>query len=88
MEGAPHTAKRTIDVSLGCPLHPYIKEEGRRPAGLEGRAMGGPTRTPSPSRIPLSFSLPSFHVLPISVYRGRTSPLGAGLSLSWPIRPI
>ena len=33
MEGAPHTAKRIIDVPLGCPLPPYIKEEsGGRPA--------------------------------------------------------
>ena len=32
MEGAPHTAKRTIVVSLGFPPPAYIKEEGRRPA--------------------------------------------------------
>ena len=36
VEGAPHTAKRSnrsIVVSLGCPLPPYIKEQGGvRPA--------------------------------------------------------
>ena len=39
MEGAPHMAK-TIDVPLGCPLPPYIKEEGEE-AGYQGRAMEG-----------------------------------------------
>ena len=32
MEGAPHTVKRNLGV-LGCPLPPYIKEQGGgRPA--------------------------------------------------------
>ena len=48
MEGAPHTAKRTIDVSLGCPLPSYIKEGRRRWPARRGRAKGegSPTRTP------------------------------------------
>ena len=56
MEGAPHTAKRTIDVPLGCALPTYIKEgeRGRRPGGA--RHGGSPTWTPSPSRMrPPSF---------------------------------
>ena len=45
VEGAPHTAKRSqgsIVVSLGCPLPPYIKEQGggSRPRG-EARHRGG-----------------------------------------------
>ena len=47
MEGAPHMAKRTIDVPLGCPPPPYIKEQGGRPAGPRGRAR---RRSPPPSR--------------------------------------
>ena len=41
VEGAPHTAKRSqgsIVVSLGCPLPPYIKEQGRRRPALGGGA--------------------------------------------------
>ena len=47
MEGAPHTAKRTIDVPLGCALPTYIKE-GEEEAGQGGGAPwgGSPTRTP------------------------------------------
>ena len=41
MEGAPHTAKRTIDVPLGCPPPPYIKEGGRRGRPKGRRAIGG-----------------------------------------------
>ena len=35
VEGAPHTAKRSVInlCVLGCPLPPYIKEQGGRPAG-------------------------------------------------------
>ena len=44
VEGAPHTAKRSkgsIVVSMGCPLPPYIKEQGgRRPAKEEGAPRG------------------------------------------------
>ena len=39
MEGAPHTAKRTIDVPLGCPPPLYIKERRRKLA--RGRAPWG-----------------------------------------------
>ena len=41
VEGAPHTAKRSIDQLLslwGAPLPPYIKEQGGGAAGQEGRA--------------------------------------------------
>ena len=41
MEGAPHMAKREIDVPLGCPLTTYIKEGRREAGGQEGHAMGG-----------------------------------------------
>ena len=40
MEGAPHTAKRTIDVLWGAPLPPYIKEGRRRPT-TKGLTIGG-----------------------------------------------
>ena len=43
VEGAPHTAKRSMIncVSMGCPLPPYIKEQGgRRPAKEEGAPRG------------------------------------------------
>ena len=53
MEGAPHTAKRTIDVSLGCPPPPYIKEWRRGGPALSRRAQGG-IPTPGGSRIPPS----------------------------------
>ena len=37
VEGAPHTAKRSNDqlLCLGCPLPPYIKEQGGGAAGQE-----------------------------------------------------
>ena len=43
MEGAPHTAKRSMInlCVLGCPLPPYIKEQGGRPAGLGVRQGEG-----------------------------------------------
>jgi len=43
VEGAPHTAKRSLIncVSMGCPLAPYIKERGEEAAGQGGRAKGG-----------------------------------------------
>ena len=37
---------------LGCPLPPYIKEQGGRPAGPVGRARRSPP-PPSGSRTPL-----------------------------------
>jgi len=40
MEGAPHTAKRTIDVPLGCPTPPYIKERGEEVVGQEEARQG------------------------------------------------
>ena len=54
VEGAPHTAKRSIDQLLclwGAPLPPYIKEQGGggRPRG-EARQGGSPT--PTGSRTP------------------------------------
>ena len=54
VEGAPHRAKRSkrsIVVSMGCPLPPYIKEQGREAAGEEEGAAGG-TPTPTGSRTP------------------------------------
>ena len=55
MEGAPHTAKRSkesIVVSMGCPLPPYIKEQGRRRPALGGARQGSRIPTPSRSRFP------------------------------------
>ena len=55
VEGAPHIAKRSqgsIGVSMGCPLPPYIKEQGRRRPALGGGAPKG--GNPTPSRIPPS----------------------------------
>ena len=46
MEGAPHTAKRTIDLPLGFPPPPYIKEGRRRRPTKRGAPWGSPTRTP------------------------------------------
>ena len=43
VEGAPYTAKRSkgsIVLSMGCPLPPYIKEQGERSASL-GVHQGG-----------------------------------------------
>src|SRR3954468_5291277 len=58
-KGAPHTAKERSQgstcVSWGCPLPPYIKEQGGGRPALEGRAKGrgspppGGSRTPFPS---------------------------------------
>ena len=46
MEGAPHTAKRTIDVLSGAPA-PIYKGGEEEAAGQEGARHGGsPTRTP------------------------------------------
>ena len=55
VEGAPHTAKRSkgsIVVSMGCPLPPYIKEQGRRRPALGGARQGSRIPTPSWSRFP------------------------------------
>ena len=54
MEGAPHTAKRTIDVPLGCPL-PVYKGGGEGSVPRGARHGASPTRMPSASRIPPSF---------------------------------
>ena len=52
MEGAPHTAKRTIDVLWGCPLTPYIKEgRRRRPARTTRTKRGEPYEHPAPRRV-------------------------------------
>ena len=60
MEGAPHTAKRTIDVPLGCSSPRYIKERGEEVAGQEEVRQGGsPTRTP----LLVGFALPLFSFL-------------------------
>ena len=53
--GAPHTAKRSMIncVSMGCPLPPYIKEQGGGRPALIGHAPSRiPTRNPIPSRFP------------------------------------
>ena len=55
VEGAPHMAKRSqgsIVVSLGCPLPPYIKEQGRRRPALGGARQRSRIPTPSWSRSP------------------------------------
>ena len=43
VEGAPHTAKRSLIncVSRGAPLPPYIKEQGEAAGQGGGRAKGG-----------------------------------------------
>ena len=40
VEGAPHTTKRSIVVSMLCPLPPYIKEQGEAADLGGGRAKG------------------------------------------------
>ena len=51
VEGAPHTAKNNVNLCvLGCPLPPYIKEQGGRPAGPRARQVEG---RPSSSSTPL-----------------------------------
>ena len=55
MEGAPHTAGRDQQINLcvlGCPLPPYIKEQGRRRPALGGARQGSRIPTPSRSRFP------------------------------------
>ena len=54
MEGAPHTAKTTVNFCvLGCPLPSYIKEQGGGRPALMGCARSRiPTRNPIPSRFP------------------------------------
>ena len=55
MEGAPHTTKGSMInlCVLGCPLPPYIKEQG---GGGRPRGGGAPKgENPTPSRIPPSF---------------------------------
>ena len=39
-QGAPHTAKTNLEVPLGCPLPPYINEQGGSRPAL-GRAKEG-----------------------------------------------
>ena len=40
MDGAPHTAKRTVDVLWGAPLPLYIKEGRRRCPTRRGAPWG------------------------------------------------
>ena len=48
MEGAPHTAKTTVNLCvLGCPLPPYIKEWRRGGPASYGAPQG---RIPTPTR--------------------------------------
>ena len=41
MGGAPHMAKKSTCVSMGCPLATYIKEGGREEAGQVWVRQGG-----------------------------------------------
>ena len=60
MEGAPHTAKRTIDVLCGASGHIYKGGEGRGGLPKGGRQVWGILLgLPSPSRFPLLFPIPS-----------------------------
>ena len=54
VEGAPHTAKGSMInlCVLGCPLPPYIKEQGRRRPAIGGARQGSRIPTPSWSRFP------------------------------------
>ena len=54
-------AKRNFDVPLGCPLATYIKEGREEVADPRGarQVWGILLGLPSPSRIPLLFSIPS-----------------------------
>ena len=55
VDGATHTAKRSIDQLLclwGAPLPPYIKEQGREAAGQGGGCAKRGSPTPTGSRTP------------------------------------
>src|SRR6266536_2527534 len=78
--GAPSRSNPTWapPTSQPPPFHKCRKGKERE-GGEKDRGRPNP---------PLSSPLPSFLILLFRPIWGRTSPLGAGMSLSWPIRPI
>ena len=77
VEGAPHTAKGSMInlCVLGCPLPPYIKEQGGRPAGPVGRARRSPFPTPTRRRTPLQARHKGWPASPLLLYiRGQGAP--------------
>ena len=82
----------SIVVSLGCPLPPYIKEQGGEAAGQEGRARRSPTPTGSrtPSLFLVGLGVEGKEVEERKERGGILLPVGVGLLLapsSWPAAP-